>query len=77
MPEDHDELNAILQGIAGELDIPFLDPLTHLCRETVSGRECATVLDGQPLYFDSAHLSLSGSELVGRAVLNAGLLDRR
>ena len=45
---------------AGARGVTIIEPLDALSR----GRTTLLMLDGQPLYFDSHHLSLTGARLV-------------
>lgn len=62
--------NAMIDKL--KVDFPrlkILDPFDTLCDSTV----CFLVLDGKPLYRDQDHLSVDGSNLLGKAISNAFL----
>ena len=51
---------ALLERVAGEYGVPVLYPDRWLCGET----RCAVTVDGQPLYYDTDHLTTLGAGLL-------------
>jgi len=49
----------------------FFDPFDFVCSQT----ECYLVKDGKPLYRDPHHLSVYGSDLLGKAIVDKYLQD--
>ena len=49
-----------LERVAGEYGVPVLYPDRWLCGET----RCAVAVDGQPLYYDTDHLTTLGAGLL-------------
>lgn len=53
----------------------LLDPL-NFCPITAQSRECASIIDGQSMYFDDNHLSLAGARRFLAAQRASGALRR-
>ncbi|MEZ0474997.1 acyltransferase family protein [Luteimonas sp. B3_2_R+30] len=63
------EANRRLQRLTDTREgVHYLDIHDALCRDGV----CSPYLDGRPVYFDTTHLSMDGSWLIGRKLVAAG-----
>jgi peptidoglycan/LPS O-acetylase OafA/YrhL len=58
-------INAELKKIANETDAVFVDFYNYAC----NGKSCLAALNGEPLYWDFAHMTLAGSKYYGRLLL--------
>ena len=58
-------MNEYISSLALRPGVSFLSIRSALCGEG----SCAPYLDGRPVYSDSAHLSMSGSWLIGEKLL--------
>ncbi|WP_158238358.1 MULTISPECIES: acyltransferase family protein [Luteimonas] len=68
------KVNAILQAAARRSPgVEYMDVSDLLCP---SRQQCSPYLDGQPIYYDPGHLSMTGSWEVGRAMLTHGMVPR-
>lgn len=58
--------NKFLRSIAKKYDnVDYFEVRSQLCK----GEFCSPYLDGNPVYFDSGHLSMMGSEQIGRKMI--------
>ncbi len=62
-----DRYGAILREVASAADIPVVEVRSLFC----SGGSCSMVKDGTMMFRDSNHLSVEGSDVVGRRVAEA------
>lgn len=59
--------NHVLQNIAdSHKNIFYLDPNNALC----ANGQCTVIINNEPIYSDASHLSIYGSELIGKFLFN-------
>jgi peptidoglycan/LPS O-acetylase OafA/YrhL len=62
-------MNKRLKAIAKANKAYYMDVVRVIC----PGGECTPYLDGQPVYYDDGHLSMTGSWEVGRVLADTGM----
>ncbi|HHN8344298.1 TPA: acyltransferase family protein [Morganella morganii] len=63
----HNQYNTALQEFASKYDnVKFIDTYKFLCNE----KECTVIDNDIPVYTDTSHLSITGSEIVGSGVFS-------
>lgn len=65
-PQIHYPVNKLLEEIASSYsNVYYFDISENLCHDN----ECSPYLDGVALYFDPGHISMTGSEIIGKNML--------
>jgi hypothetical protein len=63
---DEVEINTFIKALTKKYpNVSYFDIRNQTCK----GKECSPYLDNKPVYYDTGHLSMSGSKLIGESML--------
>ncbi|MEM1155962.1 MAG: SGNH hydrolase domain-containing protein, partial [Pseudomonadota bacterium] len=68
-------LDAIVQALAEELDLPFINMWDLVCNE--QRKSCSAITpNGYRTFYDHVHWTVEGADFFGRRIAELGWLER-